>query len=71
MRLPPPTLFYCTCTEQGASKKKKEKNHVLFYCIGSEFAPPSGRLEKDENTATSIKEFFYSPCFCEHCPICI
>lgn len=59
--------FYFTCTEQNSRKE----SHVLFYCIGSEFAPPSGMLENDENTAASIKELFYSSCFHEYCFICI
>lgn len=68
MRLPHPTPNPVLLYLYRAGRKLK-KSHVLFYCI-SEFAPPSGRSRR-RNTATSIKEFFYSPCFCEHCPICI
>lgn len=37
---------------------KKRKPRPL-YCIGSEFAPPSGRFENDENTDASLKELFF------------
>lgn len=49
-------FFFCYCTRSEEGSRKE--SHILLYCIGSEFAPPSGRLENDENTAASIKNSF-------------
>ena len=46
------------------------KSLVLLHCIGSEFAPPSGRLENDENRCF-LKRIILLALFLEHCPICI
>lgn len=45
MRLPTPTPNPVLLYLYRAGHKLK-KSHVLFYCIGSEFAPPSGRSER-------------------------
>lgn len=55
-------FFFLSFTVLAQNRAQEKESHVLFHCIGSEFAPPSGRFENDKNTDVSIKEFYFFFC---------